>query len=55
MLSEGMESCAAISEEERAALMADCAKLWDDVKCACLATGNSAQDETAAAPVVGIT
>ena len=54
MLSDGLESCAAFSEEERAALVADCDKLWDDVKCACLSAGGStAQESSAPAPVVG--
>ena len=54
MLSDGLESCAAFSEEERAALVADCDKIWDDVKCACLSAGGStAQESSAPAPVVG--
>ncbi|KAL5260489.1 hypothetical protein ACHWQZ_G010582 [Mnemiopsis leidyi] len=52
MLSDGLESCAAFSEEERATLVADCDKLWDDVKCACLSAGaSSAQESSVPAPV----
>merc|ERR1712176_307726 len=49
LLSEGMGSCAAFSDEERAALTADCEKLWDEVKCACLKVAT--QEETTPAPV----
>jgi hypothetical protein len=52
-VTDSLGSCAAFTEAERAALTADCEKLWDDVKCACLGGGSSAQQETtSAAPAV---
>ena len=54
MVTEGMEeTCAAFSDEEKAALALDCEKLWDAVKCACLGPGS--QEDTATIAVVRLT
>ena len=51
MMTEGMESCAAFSEEEVAALTEDCGRLWDEVKCACI---SDSSEDSLPVPVVRI-